>query len=69
MTPVRLEPAALRSRVKHFTTEPLRSLKINFVLEANSAEPDEMLHNAAFYLEILHNAAFYLGLHCLPNKQ
>ena len=24
MTPVRLEPAALRSRVKHSTTEPLR---------------------------------------------
>ena len=24
--PVRLEPAASRSRVKHFTTEPLRSL-------------------------------------------
>ena len=31
MTPVRLEPAALRSRVKHFTTEPLRSLR--FVCE------------------------------------
>ena len=26
MTPVRLEPAALQSRVKHSTTEPLRSL-------------------------------------------
>ena len=26
MTPVRLEPAAIRSRVKHSTTEPLRSL-------------------------------------------
>ena len=25
MTPVRLEPATLRSRVKHSTTEPLRS--------------------------------------------
>ena len=25
MTPVRLEPAALRSRVKHSTTEPLHS--------------------------------------------
>ena len=25
MTPVRLEPAALRSRVEHSTTEPLRS--------------------------------------------
>ena len=32
MTPVRLEPATLRSRVKHSTTEPLRSLglKCNF---------------------------------------
>ena len=28
MTPVRLEPATLRSRVKHSTTEPLRSLRI-----------------------------------------
>ena len=28
MTPVRLEPAAPRSRVKHSTTEPLRSLKL-----------------------------------------
>ena len=27
MTPVRLEPTALRSRVKHSTTEPLRSLR------------------------------------------
>ena len=27
MTPVRLEPAALLSRVKHSTTEPLHSLK------------------------------------------
>ena len=29
MTPVRLEPAALRSRVKRSTTEPLRSLIAN----------------------------------------
>ena len=28
MTPVRLEPATLQSRVKHSTTEPLRSLRI-----------------------------------------
>ena len=28
MTPVRLEPATLRSRVKHSTTEPLRSLLV-----------------------------------------
>ena len=29
MTPVRLEPAAPRSRVKHFTTLPLRSQYVN----------------------------------------
>ena len=29
VTPVRLEPAALRSRVKHSTTEPLRSLAMD----------------------------------------
>ena len=32
MTPVRLEPAAPRSRVKHSTTEPLRSLVIVEIL-------------------------------------
>ena len=31
MTPVRLDPAALRSRVKHSTTEPLRSLSLYLV--------------------------------------
>ena len=33
MTPVRLEPAALRSRVKHSTTEPLHSLLNHLLLE------------------------------------
>ena len=33
MTPVRLEPATLRSRVKHSTTEPLRSRYIKSHLE------------------------------------
>ena len=32
MTPVRLEPVALQSRVKHSTTEPLLSLVDVFVL-------------------------------------
>ena len=32
MTPVRLEPAAPRSRVKHSTTEPLCSLVIVVIL-------------------------------------
>ena len=36
VTPVRLEPAAPRSRVKHFTTEPLRSL-VRFVHSANAS--------------------------------
>ena len=31
MTTVRLEPAALRSRVKHSTTEPLRSLSSFYI--------------------------------------
>ena len=30
VTPVRLEPAAPRSRFKHSTTEPLRSLYLDF---------------------------------------
>ena len=30
MTPVRLEPVAPRSRVKHSNTEPLRSLRIAY---------------------------------------
>ena len=33
VTPVRLEPAALQSRVKHSTTEPLRSLDWGCVLQ------------------------------------
>ena len=32
MTPVRLEPGAPRSQVKHSTTEPLRSLVIVVIL-------------------------------------
>ena len=31
MTPVRLESAAIRSRVKHSTTEPLRSHKLGLM--------------------------------------
>ena len=33
MTPVRLEPVALQSRVKHSTTEPLRSLYMLITLK------------------------------------
>ena len=32
MTLVRLEPAVLRSRVKHITTEPLQSVVVVFLL-------------------------------------
>ena len=34
MTPVRLKPAAPRSPVKHFTTEPLRSLIFHAILSS-----------------------------------
>ena len=34
---VRLEPAAPQSRVKHSTTEPLRSLYIRFIKQIKSA--------------------------------
>ena len=40
---VKLKPATPQYPVKHFTTEPILSLKINFVL-ANSSEPNEMPH-------------------------
>ena len=35
MTPVRVEPAALWPRVKHSTTEPLRSQMIHIVISVN----------------------------------
>ena len=36
VTPVRLEPSAPRSRVKHSTTEPLRSLVYDMHLQENT---------------------------------
>ena len=60
MMPVRLEPAASQSRVKHSTTEPLRSLHFTFYsfltvnpkasTLAHIDDPDEMLQGAAFHL-------------------
>ena len=41
VTPVRLEPAALRSRVKHSTTEPLRSL--SFANAISQSTDDKIL--------------------------
>ena len=59
MTPVRLEPAALRSRVKHSTTEPLRSLiKIVIVLKLILISSDHV-HKRTLNLSILH--AFLLS--------
>ena len=50
MTPVRLEAAAPRSRVKHSTTEPLRSHPVYtsdslMRILAFSEDPDEMPHD------------------------
>ena len=38
MMSVRLEPAALRSRVKHSTTEPLRSHRKNVLVVRNHTD-------------------------------
>ena len=54
MTPVRLEPAAPRSRVKHSTTEPLCSQIQCYIVGANSAVLDEMPHIAEFHLGLLY---------------
>ena len=43
MTPVRLEPAALRSRVKHSTTEPLRSLQAFSKIASAKFDPCNIL--------------------------
>ena len=44
VTPVRLAPAAPRSRVKHSTTEPLRSLVL-----INSTDHDKMSNDVVFH--------------------
>ena len=44
MTPVRLEPAALRSRVKHSTTEPLRSHNLD---DDDDDDDDDEVQGAA----------------------
>ena len=53
MTPVRLEPVTPRSRVKHSTTEPLRS-NLDFVYESNEGfdSPDPSLLAEAISTEI-----------------
>ena len=46
LTPVRLEPAALRSRVKHSTTEPLRSLLLTMCAWVSTCAPSVLASNA-----------------------
>ena len=66
MTPVRLEPAALRSRVKHSTTEPLRSLKKK-IDEIYKAKPHTFIHmnslsgNPGSAFELDSNQNFFQG--------
>ena len=43
MTPVRLEPAALRSRVKHSTTESLRSLMFSDIWSGQESVTDGLI--------------------------
>ena len=43
MTPVRLEPAALRSQVKHSTTEPLRSIPVSVISWCHSTKITDQL--------------------------
>ena len=50
MTPVRLEPAAPRSGVKHSTTEPLRSLDFVFY----------DIHSAYRFFLCISNAKYYI---------
>ena len=73
MTPVRLEPAALRSRVKHSTTEPLRSpdkyyknlhphiYKLNFQAQLYTAlnRLDNLCSYAIFY-KVIYVTLIYL---------
>ena len=49
MTSVRFEPAALRSRVKQSTTEPLRSLHVLSYMAENRMEID--LYHTSFKIE------------------
>ena len=47
VTPVRFEPAALRSRVKHSTTEPLRSLP-NVMLNKENGNSEHIVKKSTF---------------------
>ena len=66
MTPVRLEPAALRSRVKHSTTEPLRSLAHLFrILKSSKIEFHESASLLPQVLCLKDYISMYLGEYLL----
>ena len=50
VTPVRLEPAAPRSRIKHCTTEPLRShpFLVTYTLILRNVVPKQYDYNTQF---------------------
>ena len=50
MTPVRLEPATPRSRVKHSTSEPLHSLCLSLTVQLLSFIPDPILQDVCLFL-------------------
>ena len=59
MTSVRFEPAALRSRVKQSTTEPLRSLHVLSYMAENRMEID--LNHTSFKIESKKKLSLPLG--------
>ena len=69
---VRIEPATPRSQVEHsyfVTTEPLRLLyHIKFVMMHYTSKPliSGLLANSADPDDLVHHAAFHQDLHCLP---
>ena len=73
MTPVRLEPAALLSPVKHSTTEPLRSLVGKIIHITNTRKNIEGIAVSvvirsvilSFNVFILYIVVEGLELHCL----
>ena len=69
MTPVRLEPAAPRSRVKHSTTEPLRSQDpaCQMNLDPRVVLDNPFLFLFVFLLYVLVNSYGYGGMVSSPN--
>ena len=49
MTPMRIEPAAPRSRVNHFTTEPLRPKEVKTNIEIS---PFDLTHTADLWVRL-----------------